>query len=189
MRRLLNPVVRDLMARSRSVADDWDAFWFRPADPTLLGLLRILTGLMLLYTHAVWGLVLAKFFGPASWLSPALVRAIQQDQYNFSFWWLVAGRLDVASLRVVHGRPSAVHAGPLHPRDLDPVAAGRDLVRPPRAASHIRPRPDQRHAHACIWPSVPAGRPCRSTASLAGGGGARPCRGRRQVPGRIWHCG
>jgi len=90
MRRLLNPVVRDLMARGRSLADDWDAFWFRPADPTLLGLLRILTGLMLLYTHAVWGLVLGQFFGPVSWLSPALVRAIQQDQYNYSFWWLVA---------------------------------------------------------------------------------------------------
>ena len=53
MRRLLNPVVRDLTARARSLAGDWDAFWFRPADPTLLGLLRILTGLMLLYTHAV----------------------------------------------------------------------------------------------------------------------------------------
>ena len=90
MRRLLNPVVRDLTARARSLADDWDAFWFRPADPTLLGLLRILTGLMLLYTHAVWGLVLGQFFGPVSWLSPALVRAIQQDQYTYSFWWIVA---------------------------------------------------------------------------------------------------
>ncbi len=90
MRRLLNAVVRDLTARTRSLADDWDAFWFRPADPTLLGLLRVLTGLMLLYTHAVWGLVLGQFFGPVSWLSPALVRTIQQDQYNFSFWWLVA---------------------------------------------------------------------------------------------------
>ena len=57
--------------------------------PTLLGLLRILTGLMLLYTHAVWGLVLVEFFGRASWLSPALVRAAQQDSYACSFWWAV----------------------------------------------------------------------------------------------------
>ena len=28
MRRLLNPVVRDLTARARSLAGDWDAFWF-----------------------------------------------------------------------------------------------------------------------------------------------------------------
>ena len=91
MRALLNPVVRDLTARARSLGDDWDAFWFRRADPTLLGLLRILTGLMLLYTHAVWGLALGQFFGPASWLSPALVRATQQDQFTFSFWWAVPG--------------------------------------------------------------------------------------------------
>ena len=26
----------------------WDRFWFRPADPTTLGLIRILAGLMLL---------------------------------------------------------------------------------------------------------------------------------------------
>ena len=47
MRRLLNPVVRNLTARVRLLAEDWDTFWFQPADPTLLGLLRILTGLML----------------------------------------------------------------------------------------------------------------------------------------------
>jgi hypothetical protein len=85
MRRLLNPLVRDLTNLARA----WDAFWFTPADPTLLGVLRILTGLMLLYTHAVWGLVLDEFFGPASWLSADLVRTIQADQYAYSFWWLV----------------------------------------------------------------------------------------------------
>ncbi len=89
MRRFLNQVVHDLSSSARSLADDWDRFWFRPADPTLLGVVRILTGLMLLYTHAVWGLVLRPFFGTASWLSPALVRAIQEDQFTFSFWWAV----------------------------------------------------------------------------------------------------
>lgn len=85
MRRLLNPIVRDLA----DLATAWEAFWFAPADPTLLGGLRILTGLMLLYTHAVWGLALDQFFGPASWLSADLVRTIQSDQYAYSFWWLV----------------------------------------------------------------------------------------------------
>jgi hypothetical protein len=75
--------------QARSVADGWDRFWFKPADPTLLGLIRILTGLSLLYTHAVWGMVLRPFFGSVSWLSPELVRAVQQDQYTYSFWWLV----------------------------------------------------------------------------------------------------
>jgi hypothetical protein len=71
------------------MAEGWDAFWFSPADPTLLGVLRIFTGLMLLYTHAVWGLALDAFFGPASWLSTELVRALQRDEFAYSFWWSV----------------------------------------------------------------------------------------------------
>jgi hypothetical protein len=91
MRRLLNPVRGYVLNSARAVAEAWDGFWFSPADPTLLGLIRILTGLMLLYTHAVWGLVLERFFGPRSWLSPELVRALQDEQYAYSFWWLVPG--------------------------------------------------------------------------------------------------
>ncbi len=91
MRRLLIPARQYAISSARAVAEAWDAFWFTPADPTLLGLIRIFTGLMLLYTHAVWGLVLEQFFGPRSWLSPELVRALQDDQYTYSFWWLVPG--------------------------------------------------------------------------------------------------
>jgi hypothetical protein len=72
-----------------AIAEGWDAFWFTPADPTLLGVLRICTGLMLLYTHAVWGLALDAFFGPAAWLSEDLVRAFQRGEYAYSFWWSV----------------------------------------------------------------------------------------------------
>jgi hypothetical protein len=89
MRRLLISVFRSPYDSARALVQQWGAFWFTPADPTLLGLLRILTGLMLVYTHAVWGLVLGDFFGPGSWLSADLVRAIQEDQYTYSFWWLV----------------------------------------------------------------------------------------------------
>jgi hypothetical protein len=87
--RRLNPVLRAPVDWVRSLARDWDAFWYTPADPTLLGVLRILTGLMLLYTHAVWGLVLRDFFGPSGWLSADLVRAIQVDPYGWSLWWWV----------------------------------------------------------------------------------------------------
>jgi Vitamin K-dependent gamma-carboxylase len=89
MRRFLDPVVGYAARCRRALAGGWDAFWFTPADPTLLGLLRVLTGLMLLYTHAVWGLALDAFFGPTSWLNPGLVRALQADQYAYSFWWWV----------------------------------------------------------------------------------------------------
>jgi Vitamin K-dependent gamma-carboxylase len=74
---------------AQSVAADWNRFWYTPADPTLLGLIRTMTGLMLLYTHAVWGLALRDFFSSTSWLTPALVRNLQENQYAYSFWFLV----------------------------------------------------------------------------------------------------
>jgi hypothetical protein len=89
MRRILTPAVRYLANLARSLVEGWNAFWFSPADPTLLGVLRILTGLMLLYTHAVWGLALDDFFGPRSWLGESLVHAIQRDEFAWSFWWWI----------------------------------------------------------------------------------------------------
>jgi hypothetical protein len=89
MGRLIGSVHDYVLDLARSFAEGWNQFWFTPADPSLLGVLRILTGLMLLYTHAVWGLVLGDFFGPTAWLSPQLVHAIQEHQYTYSFWWLV----------------------------------------------------------------------------------------------------
>jgi hypothetical protein len=92
MRRVLNPVVRYASGFGRALAEGWDAFWFSPADPTLLGVLRVLTGLMLLYTHAVWGLALDDFFGPSGWLNAGLVEAIQREECAYSFWrWVPAG--------------------------------------------------------------------------------------------------
>ncbi len=89
MRQALSSCVRYPISAARSIAADWNAFWYTPADPTLLGVMRVLTGLMLLYTHAVWGLALDDFFGQTSWLSPSLVRAIEAQSYSYSFWfWL-----------------------------------------------------------------------------------------------------
>lgn len=89
MSRIRVAVISYVRDSARDLAAWWDDFWFRPADPTLLGIIRILTGVSLLYTHAVWGLVLPDFFGEESWLSERLVRAISTGAYNYSFWWLV----------------------------------------------------------------------------------------------------
>jgi hypothetical protein len=48
----------------------WNRFWFAPSDPATLGLIRILAGAMLFYTHFVWSLDLESFFGPRGWISP-----------------------------------------------------------------------------------------------------------------------
>src|SRR5262245_32580074 len=66
----------------------WNHFWFEPADPATLGLIRILTGAMLLYTHAVWSLRLVDFFGPDGWLSPEAAHLLRPDTYAASYlWW------------------------------------------------------------------------------------------------------
>ncbi len=60
----------------------WNRFWFRPSNPATICLMRILVGLMLLYTHLIWTLELPTFLagsgvfpadfqslvnGPGSW--------------------------------------------------------------------------------------------------------------------------
>ena len=37
------------------VVKGWNHFWFNPADPHTLAAIRILGGLMIFYTHVVWG--------------------------------------------------------------------------------------------------------------------------------------
>jgi Vitamin K-dependent gamma-carboxylase len=85
----MKSIARYFRETAQSVAADWNRFWYTPAPPTLLGVLRILTGSMLLYTHAVWGLALSDFFSSTGWLSRALVRHIEEGQYVYSFWYLV----------------------------------------------------------------------------------------------------
>lgn len=88
MDRLLGPISELRAAASRGIAA-WDRFWFTPSDSTSLGLLRILAGWMILYTHLVWGLELDAFFGNEGWQDPLLVREFLKDSHAVSFWWLV----------------------------------------------------------------------------------------------------
>ncbi|WP_152053159.1 HTTM domain-containing protein [Tautonia marina] len=89
MGRAVSLAVEAVRDRLRAISEGWNRFWFAPADPTLLGVLRVLAGLMLLYTHAVWGLALNDFFGPDAWLSVELVRTLQEYQFAYSFWWWI----------------------------------------------------------------------------------------------------
>jgi hypothetical protein len=61
-------VVRGAVVRA---ALAWDAFWFAPANPTTLGLIRILAGALVLYAHLAYSYDLQAFFGKNAWLSVA----------------------------------------------------------------------------------------------------------------------
>lgn len=75
----------------------WNRFWFAPADPATLGLIRLLAGILLLYTHAVWTLGLDDFFGEQSWVTREAIETLTsrdadnqaQTSYAWSyFWWI-----------------------------------------------------------------------------------------------------
>jgi uncharacterized membrane protein YphA (DoxX/SURF4 family) len=75
----MNALVRPIIAWSQSILRGWDQFWFTPAPPHTLALIRILGGSMLLYTHAVWSINLNAFLGPNSWLTSDAASLMNRD--------------------------------------------------------------------------------------------------------------
>jgi hypothetical protein len=51
----------------------WNRFWFTPADPTLLGLIRICCGAITLYTIVAYSFTLQDVLGEHAWANLALV--------------------------------------------------------------------------------------------------------------------
>src|SRR5438105_3526422 len=49
-------------------AQAWDRFWFTPADPSVLGMIRICCGLITLYTTFAYVSTLDEFVGPHAWI-------------------------------------------------------------------------------------------------------------------------
>lgn len=87
------------VAHIREVLQGFDRFWMSPADPSLLGLIRLLSGLILLYTHAVWTLELASFLGPDG-LLPLEYREALGAHYAWSHLDLLGAG---TGLYVAHG--------------------------------------------------------------------------------------
>jgi hypothetical protein len=94
MYRVLSEVYRylaELVATSRRA---WRAFFFTPADPLPLGLIRIMVGLLLLWDLAVLGIDLKGFLGSDGWIGPEAARAYlaHHAPWGWSFWFLVPDR-------------------------------------------------------------------------------------------------
>ena len=69
--------------------DAWNRFWFAPSDPATLGLMRILAGAMLVYTHLVWGKDLLGFFGPEGRLPAEFSSRFYGDSgfaWSYLYW-------------------------------------------------------------------------------------------------------
>ncbi|MEO2017032.1 MAG: HTTM domain-containing protein [Fuerstiella sp.] len=65
-------------------------FWFDPADPFSLGIIRVLTGSMLVYNLLVWGLDLTAFFASDGLLPLSAMSQFHQNDLVFSFLFYVS---------------------------------------------------------------------------------------------------
>ncbi len=67
------------------LSDSWNRFWFEPLAPHTLAFIRIVTGMMLLYMHAVWASDLMAFLGPDAWLTGDVVRKVHEGDYTWTY--------------------------------------------------------------------------------------------------------
>ncbi|MDA1165891.1 MAG: HTTM domain-containing protein [Planctomycetota bacterium] len=81
--------------------EGWNRFWFSSVDPAPLAVIRVVTGLLLVYSHAVWAMNSESFSGANAWLDIDAVSAIQSGGYAASALWWVDG--SPALIAVVHG--------------------------------------------------------------------------------------
>jgi len=94
VRRLLSEIAAYLGDLGRSAARGWRGFFFTPADPTPLGLIRVLVGALLFWDLAVLGLDLNDYLGADGWIGPEAVRQFlaEQSPRAWSFWLWVPDR-------------------------------------------------------------------------------------------------
>jgi hypothetical protein len=83
----MNALLKSVTDWFREVLRAWDRFWFTPALPFTLALVRICGGAMLLYTHAVWSLNLSAFLGPRAWLNDKTVALLNQEPDGHNYAW------------------------------------------------------------------------------------------------------
>ena len=90
----------DLKSNIASAIDGWNKFWFSPTDPSVIGLIRLLAGSMLFYTHLVWSKRLLLFFGKDGWL-PTEPNSIANNGSGFA-WSYLHWISDPTTLWIVH---------------------------------------------------------------------------------------
>jgi hypothetical protein len=68
----------------------WDRFWFRPADPTVLGFIRVCTGTIVVFVHLCYCYDLMGFVNPErAWLDDTTAHYLRKsyDVKTFGYEW------------------------------------------------------------------------------------------------------
>jgi len=95
LRRFLRGLASAPRDFGRSVATGWDGFVFTPADPTPLGLIRVVVGALLAWSLFVYGLDLRGYLGSTGWANLEVVRLFRAERtpLAWSFWFSVPDAL------------------------------------------------------------------------------------------------
>ena len=67
-----------------TVWDKWLRFWFAPADPTVLGFIRVVTGLLVLYNAVAYSFDLTNFFGANAFVDVATANRERRELPTFA---------------------------------------------------------------------------------------------------------
>ncbi|MDX1947641.1 MAG: HTTM domain-containing protein [Pirellulaceae bacterium] len=94
----MNPLASAAKNWFAAVVRGWDRFWFTPAQPHTLALLRILGGGMILYTHLVWSINLEAFLGPQGWLPRGATAVLNQTAEGNIYAWSYLAWVDSPAL-------------------------------------------------------------------------------------------
>jgi len=68
----------------------WDRFWFTPADPLPLAVVRIIAGLLLMWSCGVWLMDVDGFFGPHGWLRDGDVWRMNDQPWQWSWYFALS---------------------------------------------------------------------------------------------------
>ena len=79
----------------------WDRFWFTPADPLPLAIVRIIAGTLLAWSCAVWLMDVDAFFGPHGWLRDGDVERMNDQPWQWSWFFALSSPTAVRALVLV----------------------------------------------------------------------------------------
>lgn len=170
----------------------WNRFWFTPADPLPLGVIRVLTGLVALWWYLTLAPDLQVLFGDGGWLPLDSVRQVEGSlaKYEWSYFDFFHGSRELWPVYVLGGlaiaaftvgwqtRVSAVlalaavlstaHRAPMISTPAEPVLTMMLLylaVGPCGACLSL----DARRARATAAPGLPVPAQVRTPASIGAG--------------------
>ena len=93
----LTPQV-EVKSDAESFGDNWNRFWFTPSDAFTLSVLRVLSGVVALWTILSYGADLDRFFGPAGMFPVGLVNEVQTVAFERPIRWSYLDYLNSSSL-------------------------------------------------------------------------------------------